>query len=192
MRFARDDRNNVVEVTYYDTKGNPIPRSGGYAQLSRQWDRFGNMVVEATFAADGVPALVNGCHKHLMKYDTQNRETEDVCVGKDLQPAAVRYDSDLPGGQWGYATVHTSYDARGRKAEIAFFDAADKPARLFGTAQHRTRYGYDERGNIVEESYFDTDGRPAPFGYFSGERCSRWSAQYDRFGKLIRSACVSP
>jgi len=45
---------------------------------------------------------------------------------------------------------------------------------------------------IVEESYFDTDGRPAPFGYFSGERCSRWSAQYDRFGKLIRSACVSP
>jgi len=62
VRFARDDRNNVVEVTYYDTKGNPIPRSGGYARLSRQWDRFGNMVVEATFAADGAPALVNGCH----------------------------------------------------------------------------------------------------------------------------------
>jgi YD repeat-containing protein len=178
----------VVEVTYYDTKGNPIARPEGYARLSRQWDRFGNMVVEATYAANGAPALVNGCHKHLMKYDTQNRETEDVCIGRDLQPAAVRYD----GGQSGYATVRTSYDARGRKWEVAFFDAVDQPARLFGTGQHRTRFGYDERGNIVEESYFGPDGRPAPFGYNSGERCSRWSAQYDRLGKLIRSACVPP
>jgi YD repeat-containing protein len=193
VRFVRDDRNNVVEVTYYDTKENPIARSDGYARLSRQWDRFGNMVAEATYAANGAPAaVVDGCHKHVMKYDTQNRETEDVCIGLDLQPAAVRYNGDLPGGQWGYATVRTSYDARGRKAEVAFFDAKGKPARRFGTGQHRTRYGYDERGNIVEESYFGTDGRPAAFGYNSGERCSRWSAQYDRFGKLIRSVCVPP
>jgi YD repeat-containing protein len=192
VRFVFDDRSHIVEVTYYDTKGNPVATSKGYGRLTRQWDRFGNMVEEATYGANGAPAAVNGCYKHLMQYDTLNRETEDVCIGLDLQRAAIRNDDAVPGGQWGFATQRTSYDARGRKAEVAFFDAADKPAMLFGNGQHRTRYGYDERGNKTEELYFGTDGNPAPFGYHEAERCSRWSGRYDLFGELIQPVCEPP
>ena len=88
----------------------------------------------------------------------------------------------MPGAN-GYATVKSTYDARGNENRQTFHDVNGKPVRNKDGYYGRVAE-YDEHGNETVETYLGEDGKPMsiPDGY------ATFKSAYDSRGNVIREA----
>ena len=83
----------------------------------------------------------------------------------------------------------SKYDGRRRVVEQRYFGSNGKPAALWGSKQHITRFVYDSAGNKIEERYLGIHEEPVLGTSPDGKHCTRWTAKYDLAKKLIEQKC---
>ncbi len=160
------------EQTSLDLAGKTVPGPNGFATSKTAVE--GEVTTITYFGPDGTPVRhKDGYLRFSFTKDDEGRLIAQVSQGYD--------------GSKGYAEKRDRFNERGQATEVAYFDAAGKPARSAGGPQRfenvydengrrtaQIQYGFDgslgfverrhkfnERGQITEAAYFDADGKPA-------------------------------
>lgn len=143
-KMEYDDQGNCVRWSCYDTDGNLIDASFGYAVLTKQYDIYGNVIEECYFAANEVPAYTLSGYKYHFKYDAYGN-----------QILGVKY-SDAPDLE-AFSIVEAQYDTLGNLVLRRFYDEKGNPV----TADRhpaQENMEYDWQGNLVrKESVYVSD-----------------------------------
>lgn len=204
-----DEEKNQEVIGYLGLRGETIIRSDlGYAQVRKEYDKFGRLTGETYYDADvdlqkDAPETIDQ-HKILCKeggyasfedqYDAQGNCVKSIYRDKDGE-STLRKDS-------GYAATEKVFDDFGRCIQVAYYGRdyvwdADKKERadtgkrdinkkaLVINAEYGCAgfwYRYDEVGNRTDISYMDTDEKlmvRRDLGY------ARIYREYDGQGNLV-------
>jgi serine/threonine protein kinase len=171
-----DEQGREAEDRFYDRSGALAPAANGVAIVTLTRNERGDVVATAFLSPGGKPALnADGIAGFRSTWDDAGNEIERTQLGLDGAPAAGKK------GKWARWTA--SFDARGAELELAYFDAAGKPApgpddfaKLVTTR--------DAQGREIERAFFDADGKPfAPpkVGY------AELDTKVDRLGNQLES-----
>lgn len=167
-----DTEGNILEETYYDTKGTPCLRNGKIFKVSLKYIN-GNIIEEAYTDTIGQPCLhEDGYSSYTAEYDNENRKTIVSTWGVDGK-LTLRDD--------GYAIRRIKYNDIGNVIEESFYDNYDLPC-LHKNKYHKIRISKDESGNVIKEEYFDTKGKRCLNKY----KLSVWNAEYNSTGFKIK------
>jgi YD repeat-containing protein len=81
----------------------------------------------------------------------------------------------------GWSRTTSRYDLRGTQpVEVAYYDTADRPARIDGR-YHTIKRKLDAYGRVIEETYLDEHGKPAR----TREGFAKLASKYDSYGHQI-------
>jgi hypothetical protein len=145
-----DEQGNQTVETYLGLDEKPTGLADGYATLKATYDARGKMTRMRFYGVNGEPVLSkkDGNHGWESDYDKQGHRTIITYIG----PTSI---AD------GYATMKSTYDARGREIRQTFHDVNGKPV------QHKDGYygqeaEYDEEGNRTVVTNIGLDGKPMP------------------------------
>ncbi len=171
-----DAEGREVEDRFYDRSGAVAPAANGVAIVTLGRNERGDVVATAFLSPAGKPALnADGIAGFKSTWDDAGNEIERTELGVDGAAAAGKKS------KWARWTA--TFDARGGELELAYFDAAGKPApgpddfaKLVTTR--------DAQGREIERAFFDADGKPfAPpkVGY------AKLDTKVDRLGNQLES-----
>ncbi|MDR1459807.1 MAG: hypothetical protein LBI60_06305, partial [Bacteroidales bacterium] len=150
-RYKWNDKNNLIEFTYYDTDNQPCETNGIYT-VKKEYDSRGNELRRTFFAADGKTPVLNndGIAGWEYKYDDNGNVTEIWNFdtnGKHIS------------GSLNYAGYICAYDGNGYLEEIKNLDKNGNLKYVAGDGYARVKYINDRRGNHIEISYYDSGNR---------------------------------
>jgi hypothetical protein len=170
-----DERGNTAGVTYLGLDGKPMPIADGYATMKSTYDSRGDVIRQTFHGVDEEPILSKkgGYHGWKLEYDDKGNNTVMTYIGLDGKPMPI---AD------GYATMKSTYDARGNVVRQTFHSVNEEPVLSKKNDCHGWEAEYDEEGNQTVETYLGLDGKPTPIG--DGWATVRWA--YDARGNVIR------
>ena len=143
-----------VSMSYRNAEENLIEPEGiGWARVARKYDRYGNLVQEIYFGADGKPikSAEHDAYGLRMMYDSCGRREglHSIEPGGDGQYTDAK---EFFMRIWGYTREgKVEYERYANQQGMA-----DDPA----TRIHMTRFAYDQWGNWNERRYKNTDRKP--------------------------------
>lgn len=201
---AYNTRNQLVEVTFYNTAGSlVITANEGIAKMRNEYDKRGNRVKAYYYGTDGKPiAGKEGWASSTYEYDAFGNTVKQCFFGVDGQPTnpsvmvpvgVCSYDKHnnmvylaaqdgsghfIINPNTGWAITRNEYDNKSQLLSSAYFDENDKPMKC-KDGMHKTTYKYDISGNKVEAAYWDTDGKPM---LINGIHLEKYT--YDKKGHL--------
>lgn len=157
--YAISTTSNIAKgklVKYYDDKGKPISRQGGFYGLLREFDGKGNIIRITYLDANDCPVLIkNG-------YASEERTYNDNC-----QIITVKYIDDEGNPVWtpayGYGKIN-DYDENGLNYKTTYVDANGQPTmtNLGYASVVRQYYSSDgmDNGRVENEFYYDEHDEP--------------------------------
>ena len=157
LRGTYDGRGKVLELMFFDERGEPVLNSEGYSVQKFEYDRYGNETFSAFFDTVGKPTFSkqNRAARVEAKYDRSGNATEISWFdteGKLTQNAS------------GIARLENTYDERNKLVEFRQFAASGQPLGALQDNGLRdapvVRYQYDNRGNRIKRMVFSGDGKP--------------------------------
>jgi serine/threonine-protein kinase len=186
IRAVWDDRDDQIEVAYFDATGRPMIGAQGYAKQAVVYDEHGHTIERRSYDESGKLAarsrLEEGAAIQRLKYDERGLVVSLTSFDADGKQGAKndgvstelrKYDRfrnrveltylGLDGkpiaGQEGLAGLRESYDDNDDRLGEEFLDAGSLPLVLDGDYAAR-RIAYDDRGLVIEERYLDAHGDP--------------------------------
>ena len=199
-----DESGKPITVTYLGLDGKPILLGDGFATKKSTYDTLGNLTRQSYHNVNGNPVLhKKGFHGWEMRYDDRSNPIAMTYFGLNGTPKLLD----------GYATVKSTYDARGTLTRQSYHDANGQPV-LDKHGSHGWEAQYDERGKPIAVTYLGLNGKATlgPEGYATmkstydprgketrqtylgvngqpvvlrKEACHGWEAQYDDRGNQI-------
>ncbi len=189
MRWLLDDRGLIVEETYHDAKGNPIPLVGSVFKRKQRHDARGNLREESHHDRDG--KLTAGPQQYariVMEVDDRDHKTLQKFFGPDNAPCVHAE---------GNAATVFRYNDIDQQTEHTFLDRDGRPMVLKQFGYARSLGEYDGHGNLVKTEYQGPDGKPmnGPKGFARRTRTYELdrptsSAYFDSNGKELRPRVV--
>jgi serine/threonine-protein kinase len=204
-RKKYDDRDNVIERTYFDANGNKTLQNG-YHKLVSKYDERNQETEASVYGING--EFVNtpqGYATMKVKYDNR---------GNIMEYATYNTLQQLVSGTYGYAVRKIEYDAMNREIREAYLDANGQPTNP-STQIPELKYGYDKwgnknyyaladgkgnlinhpkygyayyrsefdiRGSKLSQSYYDKNDKP-----YNSEGYYKNTYTYDKNGNLLES-----
>ena len=149
-RLWYDEHDNLTNMVYLGTNGEPALTLNGYASLTAKWDDRGNRIEWACFDRQGKPAidLSLGYHMSRAFYDERHNATNSVYLGTNGEPTLTTY---------GYASQTAEWDDRGNQIEWACFGTNGEPV-LCKDGYHLRVDRYDSEGKLISDKQFDVQG----------------------------------
>ena len=183
--FKYDEKGNMIEQSYLDSKGNLEENKKGVAVLRREFDDNGNIIEISYFDKnDKLTELSNGIAVEQQEFDEYGNIIETRYLGKDeglkennMGVAMVKcefddcgniieqryYDlsGDLTEGKfYGFAIRQWDYDEKSRVTETRFLGIDGELKNVINEEAAVLRMKYDENGNLEEVLHFDKEGNP--------------------------------
>lgn len=145
-RFEFDRRSNIISVSYYDAKNNPVLCSDGYHKQTHKYNLHDNKIEDAYFGTNGHPILVNGFHKETYKYaENSNNVVEDAVFDTKGNPVNANF---------GFHKIVTTYNEEGTLALTRKYYRANgtllATERWNGYAWEMTQQQFDWREHLTE------------------------------------------
>jgi eukaryotic-like serine/threonine-protein kinase len=170
-----DERGNQTVVIYIGKDGKPMPIADGYAIFKSTYDSRGYVIQQTFHGVDEEPMLSkkDGCYGWKLEYDDNGNNTVMTYIGLDGKPMPV---AD------GYATMKSTYDARGNVVRQTFHSVNGEPILSKKNDNHGWEAEYDEEDNQTVETYLGLDGKPTPIA--DGYATVRMA--YDARGNVIQ------
>lgn len=177
-----NEKNQITSVTTFDSNGNIIENSAGYATICYEYDKWGNCSKETYLDKAGsvyTPYFgyasiqrqygFSGLVKSMVYLDANDNPV--LCSGKcetkyiyDSNRRIIHesyYDENgnplLVSGR--YATGF-KYNQSGQIIQESYYDEYGHITKLSNSVFASRRIEYDNEGNFVSESYFDEEGEP--------------------------------
>src|SRR5882724_8175313 len=144
-----DEQSKLTVETHLGLDGKPTLLADGYATLKMTYDARGNRTRMRFYGVNGEPVLSkkDGNHGWEADYDKQGHQTIITYIG----PTSI---AD------GYATMKSTYDARGNRTRLRFYGVNGEPVLSKEYGNHGWDGEYDEQGNRTVETYLGLDGKP--------------------------------
>jgi hypothetical protein len=188
MKSTYDARGNMAGQSYHGVNGEPVvSRKDGYHGWQAQYDERGNPIVLTYLGKDGNPTLLaDGFAMMKSTYDARGKEARRSYHGVNGEPVVshkegyhgweAQYDEggnqiaitylDVDGKPTlladGYATVKSTYDARGGKeTRQSYHGVNGEPVVSHKEGYHGWEAQYDERGNQIAKTYIGLDEKPS-------------------------------
>lgn len=148
-RMAYDERDNEVEIAFFDGDDRPTTAPAGNHGYASTYDARSRLLERSYFGIDRQPCLgASGASRYVNRYDDRGNRTEVAYYGLDGQPCLHKD---------GYAKEAFEYDARGNRTRVAYFGTAGEPVAQ-RTGLHQELRRFDEHGSLVEETARGTGG----------------------------------
>lgn len=180
-----DDKNQLIEESYYDAKGDPAAVEGKASTVRYEYDAFGNKTKFSYFDAEDKPSTCeNGFAVMVREYDVFGNVIQELnydVEGKPVDPkiwcpeAVAEYDrfgnlvylaakdgkgNFIPFQSEDFSIVRNEYDDHGNKTSESYFDKYDKPIVAKSYGYHKVVNAYDNRDNLISQMFFDVNGKP--------------------------------
>ena len=170
-----DKQGHQTIMTYLGLDEKPMPLADGYATVKWTYDARGNRTRLRLYGVNGKPVLSKeyGHHGWDADYDEHGNETVETHLGLDGKPTVL---AD------GYATVKSTYDARGKITRQTFHGVNGDAVLSEQYGSHGWDAEYDEQGNQTVMTYLGLDEKPMALadGY------ATMKATYDARGNRTR------
>lgn len=192
IKNDRDERGNLVRISYYDENMQPINNNSGYQRITYTFSPSNMLTGIEYFDKDQQPTSdVYGIHRYSYERDDKDRITQVAYYDKANNP--VKNSSDQ------VFMVKYTYDELGRKLSESYWkDATTKMPRWNGYQQYMIRYNED--GQEIELTYFDENGSLAKsndgysrrvISYYPNANVSEISFFHDKTPIVTNGALVS-
>lgn len=180
-----DNKNQKIEESYYDTKGNPTAVEGKASTIKYEYDGYGNITKFSYFDDKGKPTTCeNGFSVTVHEYDVFGNNVHELNYdvdGKPVDPkiwcpeAIAKYDrfgnlvyhaakdgkgNFIPFQSEDFSIVRNEYDDHGNKTSESYFDKYDKPIVAKRWGYHKVTSVYDNRDNLISQMFFGADDKP--------------------------------
>jgi len=176
--YTRDARGELLQTTFQDASGNPVPSPDGIPPIVRwQNDNWGNQTAESYFDATNKPVVweAGGFQKDAFTLDDHGSVTEERFSGPDGQPVAQK-------GTGCYAYVYER-DQNGNATMKGCLDAQGAAMNQLDAGYQKIAFQYDSSGRTVGNLYYDRDGKAVAdkrsIGHDHPEGCYGWLWGYD-------------
>lgn len=178
-RFAYDARGYRIAHEYFDADNHPTLHRDGYAKVLKQYNDIGQLVEQVYVGLDGafVPDQEDGSAKVRWTYNGRGQvEKTSYFDAQDRLVPLV----------YGYATIHSTYDALGRATAPKFFDAHGEPVvtRVVLKKMRPNRIGA-QRGFQVGDIILQYDGEEI-YDYHTLTELGRMKTERERTFHLLR------
>jgi hypothetical protein len=178
-RFSYDADGNQTREECLSSGGQERLDPQGFAHSERSYGSRHELLAEAYFGLNSLPAKKDGYAKVTYEYDDLGRIKQSHYWGIDGKPTLTQKD--------GLASLATTYDIRGDQVELLAYGTHDEPivAKL---GFHRQTNSYDARHQLLESATYDTLGHliKSRAGY------ARSVHKYDVRGNLLEFAAFGP
>lgn len=198
-----DERNNEIERRFFDVAEQPTQIKFGYWKWIATYNDLGKLVEQIYLDDSDKPAAPqDGFFRVRYEYDgglevkrtifylrphQDGHSAESVDVDEYGQVVAKSF-LDAAGRPMmtkkHIARATLERDSQGRITRQAFFDLDSQPT-LSNEGVASGTFELDPDGNVLELQTFGTDGKPKRL---KGTNYSRWTAEYDKNGKLLEKA----
>ena len=180
-----DNKNQKIEESYYDIKGDPAAVEGKASTIRYEYDAYGNITKFSYFDASGKPTTCkNGFSVTVHEYDAFGNNVHELNYGTDGKPidpkvwcpeAVAEYDrfgnctyraakdgkgSFIPFQSEDFSIVRNEYDDHGNQTTESYFDKGDKPIVATSRGCHKVVREYDNRDNLIARMFYGVDGAP--------------------------------
>ena len=187
--YTRDARGELLQTTFHDASGKPVPSPDGIPPIVRwQDDKWGNQIEEGYLDAANKPAVweAGGFQKDVFTLDDHGSLKEEHFFGQDGKPVAQN-------GTGCYAYVYER-DRSGNGTVKGCLDAQGAPLNQADTGYQKVAFQYDSSGRTVGNQYYDRDGKPVvdkrTIGPQSRDGCFGWLWGYDQNFNRTISVCL--
>lgn len=158
-----------TKTSYYDTSGNLLNNTFGYASTERQLNEKGNVLDQVYYGEDGNKIVTTYGYAEIKKQYDGNYVVKEAYYGAN---------SGLLNNKYGYAYVVNSKN--GNSETHKYYGENEKPVMTTFGYSIVTRE-FDENKNIISEKYYDTEDKPL---YMLAGYCGYIQA-FDEDNKLI-------
>jgi len=205
VRIKNDDNGRILQLSYFDTTGNPATLTTGESTIIYEYDNNGNLTKQSFFDIKGNPASYNGYQSYeIYTYDELGRRNSVKYFNDKGAPSSsihgsygwqIEYDrngnvsaykclgadgKNLIKNNSGVATISYIYDEVGNCTSISYFDEKSSPVIVEGMC--RKEMEYDPKTNLlIEERYYNTGGLTKSVKY-----------AYDKKGNNTKTYSVGP
>lgn len=179
-----NNRNDITETHYFDTKGKPtLHLKDKYASAKYSYNDKGQPIHVEYFGTDNKPCTSSSGYASMKnEYDARGWIVRQTYFTPDGNPTDVKtqvpeclvsYDSRgniirlayadgkgiiITNPSVGYAITKNEYDNRNNVISTAYFDENDKPTLLKSGNYSKVVNEYDNRNNTVSSTFYDVDG----------------------------------
>ena len=166
-----DEHGNQTVETYLGLDGKPIALADGYATVKSAYDARDNRTRLRVYSVNGEPVLSKayGNHGWDAEYDQQGKRIVETHLGLDRKPTLL---AD------GYATLKSTYDARGNETRRRFYGVNGEPVLSKKDGNHGWEADYDKQGHQTIITYI------GPTSIADGYATMKWT--YDARGNRTR------
>lgn len=168
----RDERGNVIEMTFLDENERPVRDTIGVTTVRYKYDGQGNQIEVAYFDENDQPVRSAAGYARVKRtYDNRGNKVEEFVFGPDGRPAL--YEETQVGARF-------RYNAQSKLTEIEYLDAANRGVRC-KAGYVKVKVEYDQQGNQIENAYFDENDHPTRHK----DGFAKWGSLYDKRGNEI-------
>ncbi len=186
FRYQYDEVGNRTDIIYIGTDGKVMMRRDlGYARIHREYDSYGNMIIESYYDSNNNLTVCNEygyavCENVFRNgkciesryYDTSGdpvlRKDEGYTVRKIQYDLLGQKISDSYYGidkrpvlntKYKCAVIEYEHDRMGNETDIRYKDAHGNLMIRSDLGYAHVRKEYDARGNVIKGYYYDTEER---------------------------------
>jgi YD repeat-containing protein len=154
--LRHDDRGNVTELGFSDSKGQSAEAQGEVraAKIKLAYDERGNRTEVSHLDAEGRLVRLVSTSRVLFLPRTTATFDDD---GRMVSWAGFDADNKPAVGYQGAARLEWSFNDQGRLTSVAFQGGDEKPV-LSQLGYARAVYSYDEQGRLTQSRYLDLEG----------------------------------
>ncbi len=185
IRYKYDERDNVIEESYFGNSGNAVNKSEGYHKIVKKYNSRNLCVQIEYYATNGALTNVKGQNFAIVKYEYDERGnmtsstyfTHTGARGNNNNKVHKYYNQydkvvnkvthQISFGVNGEPIIsdgiakegRLTYDKKGNKEKVICYDGYGKKCnseRGWG----EMRFTYDESGLPTSEAYYTVDGKP--------------------------------
>jgi hypothetical protein len=170
-----DEHGNQTLITYLGLDDKPMTLTDGYATVGLAYDARNNPILVIYYGADGKSVILEkkGYHGWYAEYEEHDNQTMITYLGLDDKPVAL---------DDGYATMKSTYDARGNMTSVRYYDINGESVLSKQDDYHGFDAAYDEQNNQTCITFLSKDSKPMTIadGYATAEM------KYDPRGKMTQ------
>ena len=149
-RNKYDERGNIIEQVYFDTKGNPALDENQTHKRITKYDERNNIIYEKNLGKDGKP--IKGANVNIegeLRYD----ERGNIILLKVLDG----YGKPCLGAE-GYHTRERKYNEYNKVESEQYKDTKGHLVKHKYSGYAKVTFTYDDKRNCIKEKYFNAEG----------------------------------
>lgn len=196
-----DDLGNETERTFFNKRNQQCMVVGGYARMTKTYDKNGHLQTERYYGIQGKLTLVDGIAGTNYVYDERGRMVVQKPIGLDGNLATGKVEEHYKYDKFDNCTeqscfkngspavssigVHrmvSKYNSRNLLTECRCYNAQGGLTLATNTGAAIMRNEYDDKGNRTKAYYYGTSEQPVK----GKEGWASSTYEYDVFGNVVK------